>query len=148
MTILCQLKDLNLSCFGCCGNSYSNKKKLMKDIQKNTIEFNNKKTLSKFMTRKNELKSSGICANLVIKDNKFFCPGHPELHSGRDYRNLDPDCEKDFLCKTFGLFQEWDKEKQKKFIEFLKPKKLDSYDYSIKMDNNSLLKEFEKKVKM
>ena len=144
MVILCQLKNLELSCFGCCGNSYTNKKKLMRDIKKNTLEFDNKKSISQFIVRTKHLRDSGICANLVFKDKKYYCPGHPILHRGRDYRNLDPVCDKDFLCKTFGLFRQWPKEKQQKFLEFLKKKKLDSFTYSIKMDNNSLLKEFEK----
>jgi len=143
MVILCQLKELGLSCFGCCGNSYSNKKKLMRDIKKNNLEFDNKKSLTKFMSRTKELRSSGICANLVFQDKKFFCPGHPALNNNRDYRNLDPDCDKEYVCKTFGLFQEWSKEKQKQFLDFLKEKIFDSFSYSIRMDNNSLLKEFE-----
>jgi len=150
MVILCQMPEIGLSCFGCCGNNYANKKKLMRDINKNTLEFDNKKSTSQFMTRHKELRSSGICASLILKDDKFFCPGHPAINSGRDYRNLDPDCDKDFLCKTFGLFQHWDEDKQKKFLEFLKEKKdsgMDIFTYSIRMDNNSLLKEFEEKLK-
>ena len=147
MTILCQLDELKLSCFGCCGNSYSNKKKLMQDIKKNTLEFNNKKNITQFMTRTHHLKDSGICANLIFKDKKFFCPGHPALHSRRDYRNLDPDCHKDHICKTYGLFQIWTQEKKLKFLNFLKSKKFDSYTYSIKMDDNSMLEDFEKEMK-
>ena len=145
MVILCQLKELGLSCFGCCGNSYSNKRKLMGDIKKNTLEFNNSKSIVSFMSRIRGLRESGICASLVLKDEKFFCPGHPILHGGKDFRDIDPDCHKDHLCRAFSLFQTWDKEKQQKFLDFLESKKLDSYAYSIKMDNNSLLEEFEKK---
>lgn len=148
MEILCQTEELGLSCFGCCGNDYNHKRKLMKDIRKNTWQFNNK-PIKLFMTRTTELRSSGICANLVFKDGKFFCPGHPALHEGRDYRKLDLDCEKekDDGCKAYILFQSWSKEKQQKFLDFIKSKKLDSYTYSIKMDNDSLLKEFEEKIK-
>jgi oligoribonuclease (3'-5' exoribonuclease) len=146
MLTLCQSEETGLSCFGCCGNNYSNKKKLMRDIRKNTLQFDNSKSVASFMSRTTELKSSGICANLVFKDGKFFCPGHPSLHS-KDYRNLDPDCEKEHICKTYYLFQTWDKEKQQQFIDFIKSKKLDSYTYSIQMDNNSLLKDFENKIK-
>ena len=147
MLTLCQLEEAGLSCFGCCGNNYSNKKKLMNHIRKNTLQFDNKKSIKSFMSRTTELKSSGICANLVFKGGKFFCPGHPVMHNSKDYRSLDPDCEKEHMCKTYYLFKTWDKEKQQKFIDFIKSKKLDSYTYSIKMDNDSLLKEFEKKVK-
>jgi oligoribonuclease (3'-5' exoribonuclease) len=148
MVVLCQLKDLGLSCFGCCGNSYGSRKKLHNDIKKNTLEFNSKKSITHFMSRTKDLRSSGICANLIYTDKTFYCPGHPALHSGRDYRNLDPDCEKDFLCKTFGLFQQWPKQRQNQFLEFLKEKVsngMASFDYSIKMDDGSLLEEFGKK---
>lgn len=147
MVVLCQLNEFGLSCFGCCGKDYSHKKKLMRDIHKNTVELKNSKSISSFMSRTNNLKSSGICANLIIEDGKFVCPGHPAMNHGRDYRNLDPACEKEFVCKTYGLFQKWDEEKQQRFLDFLKEKKLDSFTYSIKMDNDSLLEEFEKKLK-
>lgn len=145
MIVLCQLKEFGLSCFGCCGNSYSNKRKLIRDIKKNTWEFKNNDSISSFMTRTRELRDSGVCANIVLKDGKFFCPGYPILNNGRDYRDLDPDCHKEHLCKAFSSFQTWDKKKQQKFLDFIKLKKLDSYIYSIKMDNDSLLKEFEEK---
>ncbi|MBL7055766.1 hypothetical protein ISS07_02530 [Candidatus Woesearchaeota archaeon] len=148
MVILCQLKDLNLSCFGCCGNTYSNKKKLLNDIKKSSKEFENKKSITQFMTRTKHLKESGICANLIFKNDKFYCPGHPTLHNGKDFRNLDPDCDKNFLCLTFSSFQTWDKKKQKEFLEFIKKKVsngMDSHAYSINMDNGKLLKEFEKR---
>ena len=119
----------------------------MRDIKKNSLEFKNKKSISQFMSRTTNLRSSGICANLILKDIQFSCPGHPALHNGRDYRNLDPDCDKEHICKTYGLFQQWDKEKRKQFLDFLKTKKFDNYTYSIRMDNNSILKEFEKKTK-
>ena len=147
MVGLCQLKEFGLSCFGCCGNSYSNKRKLIKDIKKNTLESKNSKSISSFMSRTRELRDSGVCANVVLKDKKFFCPGHPALHNGKDFRDLDPDCEKDHGCKAYAFFQGWSEEKQKQFLDFIKSKNLDSFTYSIKMDNDSLLKEFGKKVK-
>ncbi len=144
MVVLCQLKELKLSCFGCCGNEYSNKKKLIRDIRKNIKEFEKSKSLNRYMSRTTELRDSGICSNLLFKNAKFFCPGHPKLNGKKDYRDLDSDCEKEHICKTFHSFQKWDKEKQQQFLSFLKLKNLDSYIYSIKMDNNTLLKAFEK----
>ena len=147
MKLLCQLKELRLSCFGCCGNDYENKRKLMRDIRKNTLQFENSKSIKQFMSRTKNLRSSGVCANIIYKDGKFYCPGHIAIHKSKDYRDLDPDCEKEHLCKTCYLFNTWGKEKQEQFLDFIKSKKLDSYTYSIRMDNNSLLKEFEKKNK-
>jgi hypothetical protein len=147
MVSLCQLKELDLSCFGCCGNHYSNKKKLMRDIKKNTLEFDNRKSTKDFMSRKKELRFSGVCANLILKDGKFFCPGHKAIHKTMDFRDIDKDCDQGYLCKTCYLFDSWDEEKQNKFIEFLKSKNMDSYAYSMRMDTDSLLEEFEKKLK-
>jgi len=114
-------------------------------MRKNNSEFDKKKSLKVFMSRANELRPSGICANLIFKKKTFYCPGHPALHGGRDYRNLDPDCDKDHVCMTYGLFQNWSAEKQQAFLDFLKSKKFDSFTYSVRMDDNSILKEFEKK---
>jgi oligoribonuclease (3'-5' exoribonuclease) len=147
MDILCQLEEFGLSCFGCCGNNYSNKKKLMRDILRNKKDFQNSKSVSSFISRTKCLRESGVCANVVLKDGKFFCPGHPKLNNGKDYRHLDSDCLKDFMCKTYIIFKTWGNERQKQFLDFIKSKNLDSYTYSIKMDNNSLLEEFEKKYK-
>ncbi len=147
MVVLCQPKELGLSCFGCCGNNYSNKKKLMRDIKNNTKELQNFKSMRLFISRTKRLRPSGICANLILKNGVFHCPGHPLLHNGRDYRNLDSDCDKDFICKTYSLFQTWSEEKKQKFLDFLKAKNFDSFAYSIKMDSESILEEFEKKFK-
>ena len=145
MINLCQSEELGLSCFGCCGNSYKGKKRILRDIRKNTLKWKNKKSTPKFMKRSLNLHDSGVCFNVIYKDEKFYCPGHPEINNGRDFRNLDKDCERQFECKTHFILNKWDKEKQEKFIEFIKSKKLDSYVYSIKMDNGSLMKDFEKK---
>ena len=124
MENLCQLKDSGLSCFGCCGNEYNHKKKLMGNIKKNTHEFNKKKSLKLFMVRTTELKPSGICANLVFKDGRFFCPGHPALNHGKDYRELDQYCENDKEdgCDAYIKFPSWSKEKQDKFVAFINGK--------------------------
>ena len=71
MVNLCQLEGEGLSCFGCCGNDYSNKKKLMRDIQKNTHEFHKSESIKSFMTRTTELRPSGVCANVVFREGKI-----------------------------------------------------------------------------
>lgn len=129
---------------GCCGNNMGTKKQIEKVIKENTQDFEKANSLEEFRDRydKDALKY-GICRNLIKKDNLIFCPLHPAL--------IDTDlridhCDINHLCKTFKLFQKWNKEKQNKFLNFLKTKKenneLDWYTYSIGMDQDTLLEEF------
>ena len=43
-------------------------------------------------------------------------------------------------------FRKWNDKEKKKFLDFLDFKKLDTYEYSIKMDSGELLKEFENQI--
>ena len=81
MVILCQLKDLNLSCFGCCGNTYSNKKKLLNDIKKSSKELKaeKKKLSAELKQAKDEEK---MLAPLRFKRQKFNANGVVEITSG------------------------------------------------------------------
>ncbi len=108
-----------------------------------TKEFDNKESITQFMQRRGHLKESGICANLIYKDKTFFCPGHPAQHNGKDFRVLDPYCDRDYICKTLFLFKSWTEEKQNRYLEFLKGKNLDNVEYSMKTYEGTLLKEFE-----
>ena len=45
----------------------------------------------------------------------------------------------------FKYVNDWDDAKRQRFLDFVDSLKLDWFDYSIKMDDDSLLKEFEKK---
>ena len=143
MENLCQLEGM--SCFGCCGNSYKSVEEIKKDIQQNTLEFSKCISLEDFRDRsgKWDLCKSGVCKNVVEKDSKIFCPLHPKF-CGTELRK--DHCEEDYLCKTFKSFLEWDEKKKKAFIAFVKSKNLDSYRYSILMDSNKLLEEFNEKT--
>jgi len=68
------------------------------------------------------------------------CPLHPALNKGKELR--DNLCDKDYLCETFKQFNKWNVFRRKKFIEFIKSKNPDCYDYSINIDNDSYFKEF------
>ena len=68
------------------------------------------------------------------------CPLHPSLNKGKDLR--EGYCEIEHLCKAAYMYNQSDEKQKKKFIQFLKNKNLSWYNYSIKMDNDELLKEF------
>lgn len=138
LTILCQL---NGGCMGCCGHDFESKQKIEEAIKKNTLEFNQlKEELIKFRdrTHPSDLRS-GVCRNLIQENGKIFCPLHPALNK-TDLR--EKHCDINYFCKTAKEFEKWDQKKQEAFIRFIKKKNLDNITYSIKMDDNTLLKEF------
>lgn len=148
---LCQLSFV--SCVGCCGNKFADKKSVAESIQKNTLEYHQHKDSGKnhkeFMLRSKELRESGICRNAIYdpKKDKVYCPLHPELNEGKDIRSEHNHCDTLHVCKTAFLFDLWDEERKKEFISFLKKKnkegKLCWHSYSLGMADDSLLKEFE-----
>jgi len=146
MATSCVLCQLHGGCMGCCGNSYPSKKKMQEAIDANSQEFRffhpqTREELIKFRDRypKTALRY-GVCYNLIQRNGQFFCPLHPALNNAKDLR--EGHCDIDHLCDTAVHFNSWDKEKQTKFLLFLETKKLDHLDYSILMENNGLLLEF------
>lgn len=146
MTSLSPLCQLNGGCLGCCGHSFPPKEEIKEAIEKNTQEFQqlNPKAepeLIKFRDRTfpSDLRNN-VCRNLIEKNNQLFCPLHPEQNQGKDLRKNH--CDINHLCQTAQEFNNWNKEKQKKFLEFIKNKNLDNIDYSIRMDKGGLLEEF------
>ncbi len=141
MVNLCQW---GTGCFGCCGHSYKDKESVLEDIRKNMVEYQFREDDYEFMVRSGFLRVSGVCRNVGLKDEKIICLIHPEV-IGTEIR--ESYCQNHYLCLTMREFMKWDEKKQKLFIEFLEKKKLDWYAYSINMDNDSLLKEFESNLR-
>lgn len=140
MTNLCQYKGL--SCFGCCGHTWSSRKEVYAQISKNTMLYSFS-TLDEFRARgEDKLSCSGGCKSLIKKNGMIVCALHPLQNDGKDYR--DKHCNKNYLCKTFKSFLEWDEGKRKRFLALIESKKLDHYSYSMGMDSDKFLKEFEK----
>ncbi|PLW80496.1 hypothetical protein C0585_02260 [Candidatus Woesearchaeota archaeon] len=140
---LCQNKEIELSCFGCCGNNFKSNEEIKKDLEKNTNEFALSKSLIEFMNRGKELHESGVCKHLIINEedhNKIICPGHPKQNEGKEYRLGE--CNILHECRTSFEFKEWPKQKQARFIKFIKEKNMDSIEFSKKIDNGELLEEF------
>ncbi len=148
---LCQLGWL--SCFGCCGNNFKEKKEIAKAITDNTLEFHRYKKqqrhIREWMDRERSLKSAGICRNLIYdcKNDSIHCPLHPEKNQGEDHRTDHPHCDILHVCKTAFFFDLWEDSRRQKFLRFLKEKKeageIDWHSYSIGMADDTLLEEFE-----
>lgn len=146
ISVLCQL---NGGCMGCCGYDFLSKEKIDQAICTNSMEFETScpKTEQQFLQFRDrkmpmDLRDS-VCRNLIKKEELIFCPLHPTIHNGKDLRKNH--CDTDFFCKTAEEFEKWEEETQKLFLSFIKEKRLDSIDYSLKMDEGLLLKEFELK---
>ena len=139
-TLLCQYDGKG--CFGCCGRDFKSKQDIEKDIKQNTHEFLYHNDMVRFRDRKEKLnlRPSGVCRNIVIMDERVLCPLHPKMNKGEDLR--EGHCDINYLCKTAKIFNSWNKRRQRKFLRFVKRQKLDWIDYSIKMDNGTLLREF------
>ena len=143
-SILCQM---NGGCMGCCGYDFESKEKIKEAIFKNTLEFKHaapqtEKEFESFRERFPPMDlRHGVCRNLIEEKGRFLCPLHPARH-GKDLRAGH--CEIDYLCRAAEEFEKWDEDKKKKFIRFIEEKKLDHVDYSVQMDNDSLLEEFDR----
>ncbi|MBS3175798.1 hypothetical protein J4457_01025 [Candidatus Woesearchaeota archaeon] len=141
-TVLCRLD--NKSCFGCCGRRFGSKEKVLAVIEKSTQELIQIKDRWDFRMRaKPSDLHEGTCRNLVFdqKKEKVFCPLHPLQNNGVDLRVGH--CDFNFLCTTAKKFETWNREKQQSFIQLLRSKNVDVYEYSMGMDKDLFLKEFE-----
>lgn len=144
---ICVIGDL--TCMGCCGRDYKPRKELEDGIYKNTLEFKKIKDRPTFIKRKDAeyLRSCGVCRNIIFTDEtktKVCCPVHPAFNEPGDTTDLrEGHCEIEYLCKVSFLYDLWDKDKQKAFIKFIQKKNLDWYTFSIGMDNDSFVDEFD-----
>lgn len=131
---------------GCCGHDFISKAKIKEAIRKNTQEFKalNPQTESEYLSFRDRRPAmdlyNGVCRNLIEEHGCFICPLHPALHQENDLRLGH--CDTNYFCRTAQEFMNWNDFQKKKFFQFLKSRKLSNIDYSLKMENGSLLKEF------
>ncbi len=140
---LCQLSR---GCMGCCGHDFISKAKIKDAIRKNTQEFKafNPQTEQEYLAFRDRRPAmdlyNGVCRNLIEEHGWFICPLHPALHEGKDLRLGH--CDINYFCRTAQEFMAWNDGQKKRFFQFIKSKKRSNIDYSLKMENGSLLKEF------
>jgi len=145
-----QLCQLNGGCIGCCGHDYPSADAVDIAIQKNTLEFKDfkkaGKSLKQFRDRadRHDLRS-GLCRNAIRFRSKLVCGIHPAL--GKSQRDLRKGhCDIRYLCKSAKTYNNWDTTDRKKFAAFTKQKRatMTQAQYSLAMDADEFLKEFEK----
>lgn len=151
---LCRLPQ-GLICIGCCGFDFakdlSSKKAFFDAILKNTSEYKNYEDKIMFKKRYayDDLHECGLCRNIILASDAQFedkclsltCPLHPEENNGVELRKGE--CDASFMCESQKAFlSEWGDKTKKDFLDFILLKDLDWFEYSKKMHDNSLLKEF------
>jgi len=135
---LCQFEKF--SCFGCCGHDFVSREEIFSALKEQTKLLDSTK-IEIFCSRETPyVGKTGICEHLIFKDGKVFCPCHPLQNDGNDLR--EPRCQKDHECETLKEFNKMSEDQKQKFLNFLRRKNLDWFNYSIAMDDGSLLKEF------
>lgn len=157
----CQLKDLKLSCYGCCRNGVSSSSQINNDLKENNKDFkkyfldkeksdDNLKSFRDRYTIKETL-SSGVCRNLVDFDKGCIaCPLHPFVNSvvskskttapKQDLR--EGFCDTKFECETVKFWCNMDLNERKSFIRFLESKKYNNHNYSMSNISGELIQEF------
>lgn len=157
----CQLKELNLSCWGCCGRDFKSKDEIEKDIKINTQDFKQIKIHStlrylqfrdRFSENPDDLTPSGICSNAVdFGKGCIACPLHPKINKLIDkskvklYTNKDLRynyCDINYECETLKAWFNMGNKEKENFILWAKNKKFNHYTYSIGNIEGTNIKEF------
>lgn len=169
----CQIPELNLSCYGCCGNDFTNKIQAQKDIIQNTIELEESlsykesnsqedqdKALVEFRDRYagTTLGPSGVCLNLVqFNDGCLACPLHKSINAlvpesevkapSEDLRQ-EP-CDVNYECITFKKYVKLSNSQKEDYIKFLEKRveKENHFSYSMKNHDGVFIEEFLRKNK-
>lgn len=159
----CQIPELKLSCYGCCGRDFKSKEEILKDLKLNTLDFKKIKTpstlrLLQFRDRLSEnpddLMPSGLCSNLVdFGGNCIACPLHYAINQvvlkekflaihKKDLRFNH--CDVNYECETFIFWNLFTEKQKKEFIEWISNKHYDEdlYLYSIENISGAVIKKF------
>ena len=157
----CQLKEIGLSCYGCCGVDFGSKDDVNTDLELNTIDFNkakkdsldNESNLKKFRDRytDDQVGESGVCMNLVdFGSGCAACPLHPSINklvSKKQTVGPSSDlrvgyCDTKYECDTLKFWSYMKLAQREEFVEFVKSKNFDKHEYSMKNESGELIKEF------
>lgn len=169
LPVPCQIPQLGISCYGCCGRDFKSREEVERDLAINTKEFNSitHPTRYKMMLFRDRLSSdpdivtpSGLCSNAVrFNSTCTACPLHPLINKLIDKRKYnfpfnkkkhtsqtrDPRqgyCDIHYECATFKYYKHFSYEQKQAYIKWVRDKKFDNYTYSMKNGDNILIKEF------
>lgn len=170
--IPCQIPELKLSCYGCCGRDFKDKKSIKRDLKLNTEIFNrikNKPTQYKMMgfrdrfsENPDDVTPSGLCSNAVeFNSGCIACPLHPLINKiveKKEYnfpfnkskhasKLRDPRfnyCDVNYECTTYKYFKHFSKSQIQEFVKWVKENKYNNYTYSMENGDNILIHKFMK----
>jgi len=143
--VICQLPELGLSCFGCCGYDWAPVHKLKREVENNTWRYKTFYTKKEIFAETTEgVKASGICKGVMfLEDGTIGCPLHPARNRGIDFRKGD--CIKNYECNTLKHYKRWSKDLKRQFLSYVAEKDLDSFQYSMANAKGTFLSSFKRK---
>jgi hypothetical protein len=139
---ICQLPQLHLSCFGCCGYDWATIEPVKKQIVMNTFYY------TKLYSSKEAFADStigitdvGVCKGVVnLEDGSVGCPLHPKQNDGKDLRTGD--CLRNYECNALRHYKKWPRDRRLQFLEHVARGNFDTYSYSMANANNTLIISF------
>lgn len=157
----CQIRELNLSCYGCCGRDFKSRAEIERDMKINTQEFKLIKfpstlRLLQFRDRYDEnpdvVTPSGLCSNVVnFGKGCIACPLHKfakdiipqdrftQIHK-KDLR--ENYCDVNYECETFKIWSKLNKKQKEGYVNWLSKRKFNHYDYSTKNLDGEIINKF------
>ena len=162
---ICQIPEINLSCYGCCGRHLKSKEAVEKDIEENTRDFSRIDIPStvrlldfrdRFSKDNGDVKGSGICSNLVkFRCGVVACPLHKLINKivpadefmaihRKDLRWGH--CDVNFECRSVKIFKKLPEDERRRFLNWIREQRFDNYKYSKLMVDGVLIKRYLKKV--
>ena len=139
---ICQLPQLHLSCFGCCGYEYVSEDKLKKQIAMNTWRFKKMYTSKEVFAETTIGVTEAGCCKAVIEfeDGTVGCPLHPKKNEGQDLRTGD--CLRNYECNALRHYKKWRRSRKRAFLEHVARGNFNTYSYSMANSNSSLIRTF------
>lgn len=160
-SIICQIPELKLSCWGCCGRNFGSKVEIEQQIKINTFEFKQIKVPSSvklliFRDRFDKdpfaVSGSGICTNLVKFENGMYaCPLHENINDIVDTKEFLKISKKDLrwghcdvncLCESVILFKMFSDEQKKEYFAWISKQNFNHYTYSMGNINGYWIRKF------
>ena len=174
LPVPCQIPELGISCYGCCGRDFKSKEEVERDLKINSKDFKSIKhpTQYKMLLFRDRLSPdpdivtpSGLCSNVVqfnstctacplhplinklIEKKKYNFPFNKQKHSSQQKDPRYGYCDVNYECATFKYYAQFNDTQRREFIEWIKKQKIDNYTYSMKNGDNILIEEFMRETK-
>jgi len=139
---ICQLPQLGLSCFGCCGYDWAPIDQIKRQISFNTWRYFKMFTSKEvFAETTIGVTAVGVCKGVIeFDDGTIGCPLHPAKNDGKDYRSGD--CLRNFECNALKHYKKWPESTRRALLTHIAAQPFDNYTYSMANSSNSLIQGF------